>query len=49
MRNAIIKLFNMEKAPPFLFLLMVYLIGVTTGNLGDALQDWFKPWQIAAF
>jgi hypothetical protein len=36
----------MEKAPPFLFLLVIYLIGVSTGNLGDALQSWLKPWQI---
>jgi len=49
MSNIINNLFSAEKAPPFLFLLMVYLIGVTTGNLGDALQDWFKPWQIAIF
>jgi hypothetical protein len=48
MRNAIYKLFNMEKAPPFLFLMVIYLVGVSTGNLGDALQSWFKPWQIAA-
>ncbi|MEW6418836.1 MAG: hypothetical protein AB1480_12065 [Nitrospirota bacterium] len=48
MRNAINKLFSTEKAPPLLFLLMIYLIGVSTGNLGDALQSWLKPWQIAA-
>lgn len=48
MRNALYKLFSTEKAPPFLFLIVIYLVGVSTGNLGDALQSWFKPWQIAA-
>lgn len=47
MRNIIRKLFDTEIAPPLLFLIMVCLVGVTTGSMGDALSTWFKPWQIA--
>jgi hypothetical protein len=47
MRTAFNKLFSVEKGSPLLFLAVVYLMGVSTGNLGDALHDWFTAWQIA--
>jgi hypothetical protein len=40
MRKIITKLFNADKAPPLLFLGMIYLIGVTTNSLTDTIKEW---------
>ena len=46
MKSAINKLFSAEKGSPLLFLIMLYLAGVVTDSLSNALQDCFSPFVI---
>jgi len=46
MKTALQKLFAIEKAPPLLFLVVIYIVGAATEGFADTLQYWLEPWQI---
>ncbi|NCO65281.1 MAG: hypothetical protein COW32_09935 [Candidatus Aquicultor secundus] len=46
MHNGLHKLFSVDKASPIIFLVVIYIVGISTGSLADTLQIWLKPWVI---
>lgn len=40
MKKVIARLFNADKVPPLLFLGIIYLIGITTNSLSDAIKEY---------
>ena len=46
MRKAIEKIFEARKAP-LIFLLGIYIVGITTGSLAEALKAVAKPWLLS--
>ncbi len=46
MKKIILRLFDPQNAKPIFFLIVIYLLGITTNNLSDALKPFAEPWQI---
>lgn len=51
MRDRMVKLFDVGKAPPLLFAIVLYLIGITVNSLSDAINNstGLGSWQITGF